>query len=114
VEALYDSSGQVYAWVHESGRIYGLNGANLAFITGHSLYSWRGRHIGWWQYGHIRDSKGYLALFTSGATNLGVARPLRAMRPMRPMRAMAPMKPTLQMKPMKPMTKRGWSETKPF
>ena len=67
--------------VHETDKIYGLNGANLAFIVDDSVYSWNGAHIGWWQDGHIRDRSGAVALFTVDAEYLGVARPARSARP---------------------------------
>jgi hypothetical protein len=109
MEALYDQTGAVYAWLHENGRIYGLGGDNLAFVDGNSVFDWGGAHVGWWQDGHIRDSFGAVALFTAEAQSLGVLRPMREMRPLRPLRALSPMKPMKSMKPARPMKQSVWS-----
>lgn len=115
VEALYDQAGRVYAWLDTAtGRIHGRRGENLAFLDGNSIYDWRGRHIAWWQDGHIRDRQGYAALFTANATNLGVVRPVRAVSPIRPVKAVAPVRPIKQAKPVRPVKRLAWSTKLPF
>lgn len=78
MEALYDRTGRVYAWLHETGRIYGLNGRNLAFIKDDSVYLWTGAHVGWWQEGYMRDRNGAVGLFTADAESFGLVRPVRS------------------------------------
>jgi hypothetical protein len=115
MEALYYQSGKVYAWLDETTwRIIGPRGNNLAFIEGESVYDWHGRHIGWWQHGHIRDKRGSVALFTAGATNLGLIAPVRAVRPEQPVRQVPPERPAKQVKPTKPANQKGWSRQMPF
>ena len=114
MEALYDSSGGVYAWLDERGRIIGLRGDHLAFIDGDSVYNWRGQHVGWWRDGHIRDSSGAVAVFTAGATNLGVVKPVKAVKPVKPVKAVAPVKPVKAVKPVRPVKQLSWSRNIPF
>lgn len=115
MEALYQRAGRVYAWLDlATGRIYGLRGENLAFLDGDSIYDWHGRHIAWWQDGHIRDHHGAVALFTAGATNLGVVRPVLAVRPTKPVKAVAPVRPVKQVKPLRPVKRLSWSTALPF
>jgi hypothetical protein len=114
MDALFDGDGEVYAWLNEDGKIYGLDGQNLAFIEGDSIYDWDGNHVGWWTDGHIRDSYGAVALFTSEASNLGVLKPMRALRPLAPLRELSPMKPMKSMKPMRPLKQMAWAENLPF
>lgn len=114
MEPLYDQAGDVYAWLHETGKIYGLDGENLAFIDTNSVYTWDGTHVGWWQDGHIRDEAGRVALFTSQAENLGVVRPVRAVRPVRPVRAVSPVKPLKDVKPVRPVKQLVWATRIPF
>lgn len=101
MEALYDGSGAVYAWLHETGKIYSLDGENLAFVDNDSVYDWSGNHIGWWQNGHIRDHRGAVALYTADAQGLGVMRSLRQLRPLQPLRQLSPLKPMKAMKPLR-------------
>jgi hypothetical protein len=112
--ALYDDSGSVAAWLHESGRIYDLDGQNLAFVDGDSVYDWSGNHIGWWQDGHIRDSVGAVAYFTTEAKNLGVFTPFRGFSPFQPFLAFTPFKPFLATKPFRPFNMAAWSSDLPF
>jgi hypothetical protein len=114
MQALYDSSGAVYAWLHESGKIYDLSGQNVAFVDGDSVYDWNGSHIGWWQDGHIRDHQGAAALFTADSQNVGILKPLRQLRPLQPLRQLSPMKPFKAFKPFKPFKQMAWSERIPF
>ena len=114
MEALYDRTGAVYAWLHETGKIYGLSAENLAFINQNHVYDWTGAHIGWWQDGHIRDAHGAVAVFTAEATNMGVVRPVRAVRPVRPIRAISPVRPIKAVSPVKPVRQLSWSQRMPF
>jgi hypothetical protein len=114
MEALYDRTGTVHAWLHEGGKVYGLDGVNLAFIEGGSVYDWSGNHVGWWRNGHIRDSRGAVALFTPSATDLGVQKPVRQLRPLQPLRQLSPLKPLKSLKPMRPLDVAAWSSQVPF
>ena len=114
MEALYDRTGRVYAWLYEGEKIYGLNGANLALITDDSVYAWNGAHIGWWRDGHIRDRFGAVALFTADAESLGVARPARSARPAVPARSASPAKPARSARPARPAKQVAWSSAMPF
>jgi hypothetical protein len=114
MEALYGQNGAVYAWLHESGKVYGLDGQNLAFVSGDSVYDWGGAHIGWWRKGHIRDNRGNVALFTASAQGLGVTKPMRQLRPLQPLRALSPLKPMKSMNPMRAMNTAAWSTEMPF
>lgn len=114
MEALYNRSGRVYAWLDDRGRIISLRGKHLAFIHDNSVYSWRGRHIGWWRDGHIRDSAGAVAVFTADATNLGLVKPVRHVKPVKPVKAVAPVKPVRAVKSVRPVRRIAWAENIPF
>jgi hypothetical protein len=114
MEALYDHSGRVYAWLDEGRRIIGLRGNHLAFIEGDSVYTWKGQHIGWWGDDHIRDKTGAVAVFTATAINLGLVKPVKAVRPVQPVKAVIPVKPMKAVKPVKPVKRLSWSRSMPF
>lgn len=114
MEALYDKSGRVFAWLDERGRIIGLRGNHLAFIDGDSVYNWRGQHVGWWQDGHIRDNSGAVAVFTADASNLGVVKPVKGVKPVKPVKAVPPVKPVKAVKPIRPIKRLSWAQKMPF
>ena len=116
LEALYNQSGDVYAWLDMSRRdIVDRRGKPLAFIDGDSVYNQQGRHIGWWQNWHIRDGSGAVVLFTKLATSLGVARPAEATRPAQPVIVIAPPPHrTPGFRPLRPPAASTWSTSVPF
>src|SRR5437868_11485757 len=64
MQPLHDRTGQVYAWLDiKTEHILDLGGRPIAFIVGDSVYDWSGRHIGWWQDGHMRDNGGAVVVF---------------------------------------------------
>jgi hypothetical protein len=110
MEALHDRGGRVYCWFdEESGHFISLRGDNLAFIDGNSIYDWNGRHVGWWQDGHIRDRTGAVVLLTADAQNMGVTKPVRAVHPVKPVRHVAPVKPIKDARPDRPASRLAWS-----
>lgn len=114
MEALYDQRGSVYAWLHLNGHICGLEGENLAFVDGDSVYDWYGKHVGWWQDGYIRDDNGAIAMFTEEAKNLGFTMPMLQHRPPHPIKPLSPHKPVESLKPSKPKRLVAWSGELPF
>lgn len=112
--ALYDSTGTVRAWLHRAGRIYTLSGQNLAFVKEDSVYDWKGQHIAWWEDGHVRDSVGAVAYFTTRAKDLGGLSPFRQLVPIKPLLVTSPLKPRLALKPLKPRKRAAWSNNLPF
>jgi hypothetical protein len=114
MEALYDGSGRVYAWLDEGGRIVGLYGNHLAFIEGDSVYNWQGQHVGWWGNGHIRDNAGAVAVFTTEADNLGVVKPVKAEKPVQAVKKVVPVKPVKAVKPVRPIRRPSWSRRMTF
>ena len=115
MDALYQSTGAVYAWLDQSsGRILDLRGQNLAFVDGDSVYAWSGQHIGWWGDGHIRDHSGAVAVFTAGATKLGVVPPVKAVKPVQPVKSVVPVRPVKSVKPVRPIRQLTWAGRIPF
>jgi hypothetical protein len=115
MEALYAQTGQVHAWLDTgTGRILSLSGQHVAFIDRDSVYDWHGRHIGWWHDDHIRDSAGAVAVFTANAGNIGVVKPVKAVKPIQPVKAVAPVKPIKSIKPVRPVRQLSWSSNIPF
>ena len=52
---LYDISGRAVAYCDDGAHIFLFSGKPLAYLTGRSVYSFQGRHLGWFGDGWVRD-----------------------------------------------------------
>lgn len=115
MEALYDSRGQVYAWLDQrNARIMDRGGRPVALIRGDKVHGYNGRHLGWWDNDHLRDSTGSVALYKRGARGLGVIPPLPALPPLPPMPVMAPLPTIPALPPLRPFNRTAWANRMPF
>ena len=115
MEALYDQSGKVHAWLDtERENILSLKGKHLAVLSDESVYDWRGHHIGWWLDGCIRDASNAAAYFIADAGSFGVVKPVKQVRPVQPVKAVAPVRPVRAVKPVRPVKRLAWSQHPPF
>ena len=70
----YGRSGNAIAYTEDGVHIYLFSGKPVAYLDGESVYSFGGRHLGWYLDGWIWDNHGYAVLFTEEATG-GPGRP---------------------------------------
>ena len=104
----YDSTGLPIAYSDNNMDIFLFSGQPVAYVSGESIYSFKGTHLGRFRSGWIRDNNGACVFFTSAATG-GPMKPMKSMKPMKGMKSMKPMKGMKSMKPMRPMNNRSWS-----
>ncbi len=115
MKPLYNQHGRVYAWFEQdSGDILDLRGRHIAFVDDDSVYSYAGRHIGWWKGDHVRDRSGAVAAFLEDAEDLGVFKPFTAFPPFPPLPSFPPFRPFTEFKPFPPFDRWGWSDRMPF
>jgi hypothetical protein len=114
MEALYNERGATYAWLHGNGNIHGLEGQALAFVDGDGVYDWEGRHIAWWENGHMRDWLGAVCLFTAASTRTLVVKPVAELQQQRPLRLEAKMRPLKWPKLANPPKLCIWTTKMPF
>ena len=115
MEPLFDKNGRLHAWLQGgSDHIFSLTGEPLAFITWGNVYDWRGRHLGWWDQGHMRDYAGAVCVFTRDALGLIVAKPGLGGTPGFPGVRAVSGHPGIQGAPSRPPNTAAWSETIPF
>ena len=104
----YDQNGRPIAYCEDGEYIYLYSGTPVAYFYEDSIYSFKGKHLGRFSDGWLRDNDGNCALFTEDATS-GVMKPMRKMRPIKKIKKVKPMKSIKKMKPMKKINKRSWS-----
>ncbi len=54
----YDESGELIAYTEGGTYIYLFSGESVAYLDGDSVYSFSGKHLGWYIEGSIRDNNG--------------------------------------------------------
>ena len=108
----YDQNGQPVAYAEHGIHMYLFSGKPIAYIDSGSVYSFSGRHLGWYQDGWIRDNNGDAVLFTPGARG-GPAKPGLAGLPGRAGKQGLPGKAGREARPGRPGFSGSWSGVSP-
>ena len=109
-EPLFDRHGRTSAFILDGRRIVSPQGKSLAWIRDSSVYDYVGRHIGWWEGDHLRDSRGAIMLWKRGATT-GLIHPIPQIPPIPAIAQIEPIRPIPQIPPFKPLRRLAWSDT---
>jgi hypothetical protein len=104
----YDASGNPVAYSQDGKDIYLFSGSPVAYIEGDAIYSFSGRHLGWFENGLIRDRWGNCVFFTDGATG-GPVRPVRRSKPVKGAKHVKPVKGVKEVRPVKAVNSLSWS-----
>lgn len=108
---IYNSQGHAIAFVAPRGHIVSRTGRFLGRITsGGNIHDLKGRHLGWWQDGHIKGHDGGVMGWTRDARALPVIPPIVGSTPLlAPDLGLSP-KPALNdAPPIKPASRFAWS-----
>lgn len=89
------------------------NGDPVAYIYDSSIYSFKGKHLGWYENGWIYDNDGYAIFFTENASG-GLVKPVKKVTPVRCTTKNKPIKNVKQIKPIKPIKKLNWKDDASF
>ncbi|WP_371257945.1 4-fold beta flower protein [Pseudomonas sp. URMO17WK12:I4] len=104
----YNRNGQPCCYCQDGEHLYTFGGQPIAYIHEESIYSFPGRHLGWFVNGWIYDSSGHPLLFSEQATG-GPGKPGRAGRPGKAGRAGRPGKGGRAGRPGRPGLSASWS-----
>lgn len=105
----YNKYGKPVAYTNDGVDIYLFSGEPVAYVSGDSIYSFPGRHLGWFLNGWIRDHNGH-AVFFSDIAQGGPLKPLKQLKPLKGLKQFKPLKGLRQLKPLKPIPTFFWSE----
>lgn len=108
----YDSNGRPYAYSDDEATIYTYAGNPIAYLSGDSVYSLSGNHLGFFENGHIWDHSGAAVLFTDDASG-GPLKPLKAIKPLKGLKSLLPLKGLKELKPLRAIKGLGWSSSPP-
>lgn len=104
----HDQSGHVVACTADGVHISLVSGVPVAYIHEGVIFSYPGRHIGWYDSGWIRDLAGQCLLFTTNATG-GPAKPAHQVPPFRQPEGRRPAKGLRQVTGVRPVRAFTWS-----
>jgi len=106
----YDSKGKAVAYLDtDNTHIFLYNGKAAGYLNDDAVYSYGGKHLGWYEDGWIRDKNGKCVFFTENTTGSGPVRPVKNVRPVKSVKSIKPVKSVKQVKSIKSAKSLSWS-----
>lgn len=115
IDVIYNRYGEPVLRLLDNGRLVGFDGLSVGFLEGVNLYNYRGKHVGWFENGIMRDHDSECVGF--GENVMDVPRPLLPFKQFKPFPAFVQFeefRPFRQMAPFRTVKKYGWSELDPL
>lgn len=104
----YNASGEPIAYTEDGVHIYLFDGKPVAYIDRDSIYSYSGKHLGWYIDGWIKDNNGDCVFFTEEAKG-GPVKPVKGVKPVKSVKQVKPVKSVKEVKPVRPVRSLSWS-----
>lgn len=104
----YDEKGEPIAYTEDGIHIYLFSGEPVAYFYGDSVYSYSGKHLGWYIEGWIRDNDGDCGLFTEEVKG-GPVKPVKRIKPVKSVKQVKPVKSVKEIRPVRPVRSLSWS-----
>lgn len=104
----YNQKGKPVAYIEDEEHIYTYSGTPVAFLHDDSVYSFKGKHLGRFNDGWIRDNSGKCVFFTNDAKG-GPVKPSKGIKPSKGVKSSKPIKSSRKIKPSKPIKSSSWS-----
>jgi hypothetical protein len=104
----YDRSGAPIAYCQDGEHIYLFSGRPVAYLSGDAVYTFSGKHIGWFEDGWVRDKQGNCVLFTAAAKG-GPVKPVKHVKPVKGVKQIRPVKGAKQVRSVKAVKTLAWS-----
>lgn len=100
--AFYNEQGMPIAYTEDETHIFLFSGEPVAYIYGDSIFSYLGKHLGWYIQGWIRDNNGDCVFFSEKATG-------RPIKPVKSVKQVKPVKNVKEVRPVRPVRSLYWS-----
>ncbi|RJR29204.1 hypothetical protein C4564_02590 [Candidatus Microgenomates bacterium] len=110
IDVIYNRFGKPIYRMLNDGRLVYFDGRNGGLWVKNNLYNYRGKHVGWYEGGLVRDHQGRIVGFGEKVTDtIRPFLPFKQFKPFSSSPHMKPLKPLLQFEPFKPFKSYGWS-----
>ena len=77
----YDSHGKPIAYTDDDEHIFLFSGKPVAYLYDELVYSFKGKQLGRFEKGWVRDLRGHCVFFTEDAEGSGPAKPAKHAKP---------------------------------
>jgi hypothetical protein len=104
----YTKAGKAVAYDTDGIHIFLFNGRAVAYISGQSVYTYSGNHLGWYEDGWVYDHAGGCILCTEGAAGRPF-KPVKQPKSMKGIRQALPPKAPQQAAPIKVTRLFSWT-----
>ncbi len=104
----YNIHGDPIAYSENGIDVYLFDGKPVAYIDDTSIYSFDGKHLGWFIKGWVRDHHGFCVFFTQNASG-GPMKSIKSIKPIKSFKMTKPVKNVKEQKPNKPIESLNWS-----
>ena len=105
----YNKKGSLIAYTEDNYHVFSFTGEPLAYINEISVYTYEGKHLGFYQDGWIRDNDGLCVFFTKDAKG-GPPRVMKDIGPVKSPKSKIPVKKPREQQLKKLDVKQVWSE----
>ena len=86
----YDRNGCPTAYADDNVHIFLFSGTPVGYLNGNAVYSYKGKHLGWFDKGWIRDLKGCCAFYTERISG-GPVTPVKKVCPVKSVKHVIPL-----------------------
>ena len=105
----YNKRGSLIAYTEDDCHVFKFTGEPLAYFNEDSVYTYEGKHLGFYQDGWIRNEDGMCVFFTKEAIG-GPPRAMQDIGPVKSPKLKIPLKKPREHQLKKPEIKQVWSE----
>lgn len=106
----YNCKGDPIAYTDDDIDIFLFSGDPVAYITGEDIYNYKGKCIGWYDNGWVRDLQGNCVFYTENVSTSGLFRPLKKPVPIKVFKKTRPIKELRDARQLKPAKLLSWSK----
>lgn len=104
----YNQNGKPIVYTDDNIHLFSFSGKPVAYIYGELVYTFAGKHIGFFIDGWIRDLNGYCVFFSENATG-GMLKPLKQLLPIKSPKHLLTVKSIRQFPNLTPVKRTAWS-----
>lgn len=115
LDVIYNRFGYPELRLLENGRFVTFGGKSAGFLRRESIYDYRGRHLGWFENGVLRDHWGNVIGFGESPSDYpSPIFPIKAIKPIASIVEIEQIRPIPQIPPIKPIKSFNWSVFTPI
>ena len=105
----YDRNGRPTAFCDDDTHIFLFSGEPVAYIYGNTVYNFKGKQLGWFDSGWVRDLRGACAFSWEKETSVGPVKHAKGVTPVKGVKRVIPIKHTREIKKVRAVNLLSWS-----